>query len=380
MMNYKQLFNVFFFLQSILFLLCTTSCNAENENATTDNTDTDTWSAQCAANPLMPAELYEIATALKESTENVANTADVQIAMVPPYMTSFWLAPQRGAAQASVELNFELNFAGGEENENTAEAQQTRVDAILQEGVDALAISCKDASLMEQSISQAAESGIPVITFDSDGIAGSKRNLYLGTDNRSAGRTAGETMMSLIGANGGEVVLLLNSEDDSNLSQRKSGIEDAFDGSNVALVASYAHDGDIDVLSNNIRLAMADYPNLGGIISVNGHIGPVLADELAQSENGSNIKTVVFDLLLETQTYLDYGVLDAVIVQQSYFFGYLGGYILYAMSTAGVANTMNTLSPWLLNGNVLDTGTLVVTRDTLTSYTDYLNCLGINES
>ena len=98
-----------------------------------------------------------------------------------------------------LELGCTLDFTGASaESDDQAAEQKAIVDSIIARGIDAMAIACKDAQLMENAISSAVSQGIPVITFDADSVAGSQRHLYLSTVNTHAGEAAGQKMLDLL--------------------------------------------------------------------------------------------------------------------------------------------------------------------------------------
>lgn len=377
-MNKKRVLEVFFW---IAFIPALVSCASDSKNGENELNIADTENTYtCESNPMRPNDLFKIADALKTATNGQGDPSATHVALVPPYLTPFWITPQIGASRAALELGCPLDFTGAnKDSPNQAAEQQTIVDSLIERGIKGMAVACKDAELMESSIVTATELGIPVITFDADGVEDSARHLYLGTANFSAGRTAGEKMVELLGNKGKKVALFLNSPNDANLEARKKGIEAAFEGTSISLVESYSHEGDLTLLRENLSKAINDHVDLAGMISVNGHIGPILGDVLAENGQTGKIQAVVFDLLNETQEHLLNDVVQAVIVQEAYFFGYLGAHIIYSMATIGVNETMSVLAPWL-EGDTLDTGVTVLTNENFNIYRDFLTCLGVSAS
>src|SRR5882672_7786417 len=70
----------------------------------------------------------------------------------------------------------------------------------------------------------------------------------------------------------------------------------------------------------------------GGIFVTQGTYGPVAADAVLAANLAGKVHIIAFDLASDTQRHLRNHVIDAAIVQKSYFFGYLGTYILWAMA------------------------------------------------
>jgi ribose transport system substrate-binding protein len=75
-------------------------------------------------------------------------------------------------------------------------------------------------------------------------------------------------------------------------------------------------------------------------------------------------------------------VVQAMIGQRVYFYGYLSGYVMHAMSIIGVEETMAVLEPYLDElgdeGKIrLNTGVDVIKADSLDQYKQYLDAIGI---
>jgi ribose transport system substrate-binding protein len=103
-------------------------------------------------------------------------------------------------------------------------AQVQILESLMTRHVNGIAISPNDPDGVTATINRAIESGIPVITFDSDAPQ-SKRLCYVGTDNYTAGRTAGREMLRLIGKKG-KYAILTGSLGALNLNERIKGLRD----------------------------------------------------------------------------------------------------------------------------------------------------------
>lgn len=235
---------------------------------------------------------------------------------------------------------------------------------------------------MEPLISAAAAEDIKVITFDSDGIDGSERQLYLGTINRAAGRQAGEKMAELLGNTGKVAAFAGVFTGDNNASERYLGVQEAFAGTDIELLPPYEDNVDFDVAYANVEQAMAEHDDLTGIITSWAYNGPEAAKAVKAEGRDGEIKIVAFDLEPETIAFLEQGTVDAAVGQRSYWMGYLSVYILYAMEALGVDQTKTLLDDWLggTDRDIIDTGTDVVTGDNLNQYRAYLESLGISSS
>jgi len=79
--------------------------------------------------------------------------------------------------------------------------QAQKIAQAVNDGADAVLISCSDAAKVTSAIDEAVGKGIPVMTFDSD-APDSKRFAFYGTDDEACGK---EVMDELGAATGGNV-------------------------------------------------------------------------------------------------------------------------------------------------------------------------------
>jgi ribose transport system substrate-binding protein len=76
------------------------------------------------------------------------------------------------------------------------------------------------------------------------------------------------------------------------------------------------------------------------------------------------------------------GIIQAMMAQRAYFYGYLSSWVAYAMTVLGKDATMKLLDPYLTDKGkekkvLLNTGVDVVRSDTFDLYKKYLGCIGI---
>ena len=102
---------------------------------------------------------------------------------------SFWTECWRGFQDAAKMLGVEAKYGGTTEYDvNSAVTSLEQVIALKPTG---MAVTCMDADAYKDPINNAIESGIPIVTFDSDS-PDSNRTTFLGTSNYQAGVTAAD--------------------------------------------------------------------------------------------------------------------------------------------------------------------------------------------
>jgi ribose transport system substrate-binding protein len=223
------------------------------------------------------------------------------------------------------------------------------------------------------------DKGIPVLLTDSD-ATGSARAMYIGMSDYDAGRAAGEAALEIIGS--GQIVGLVGYATAQNAQDRIRGVNDVLEGTDLELVEVLLDDIKPEVALSNAQTAMQSYPDLAGFLTFYSYDGPAACQAVAQAGKEGEVKIVAFDAEPETQRCMQEGVVQAMIGQRVYFYGYLSGYVMYAMSILGEEATVKLLDPWLGEwgdeGKIhLNTGVDVIKADSFELYKEYLESINI---
>jgi rhamnose transport system substrate-binding protein len=205
-----------------------------------------------------------LATVLMTQTAFADN---VKIAIVVKALgIGFFEAAAKGAEEAAAELgDVEIIYTGP--TDTTAEGQIEVINALIAQGVDAIAISANDKDALVPALQKAMERGITVISWDS-GVAPEGRQMHL---NPSSNALIGNTIIKLAADNmpdGGDVAILSASATATN---QNIWIEEAtkvlpnYPGIN--LVATVYGDDLADKSYREAQGLIATYPNLKAIIA-----------------------------------------------------------------------------------------------------------------
>jgi rhamnose transport system substrate-binding protein len=205
-----------------------------------------------------------LATALMAGT---ASAQDMKIAIVVKALgIGFFEAAAKGAEEAAAELgDVEIIYTGP--TETTAEGQIEVLNALIAQGVDAIAISANDPDAVAPTLQKAMERGITVISWDS-GVAKEGRQMHL---NPSSSALIGNTIIKLAAdhmPDGGDVAILSAS---STATNQNIWIEEAKkvlpDYPGINLVATVYGDDLADKSYREAQGLIATYPNLKAIIA-----------------------------------------------------------------------------------------------------------------
>ncbi len=334
--------------------------------------------AQEEENPYRPQELFDAVDALKAATEGMTPPAGAKFVLLTNAVAPFWTAAQTGAARASLEFNVPIMFQAPTAADKLLQ-QLDFLEAFVNDQYNAITFSAIDREAPHDVIRRAVEAGIHVITTDSD-ATGSERAMYIGMSDYDAGVAAGEAALEIVGS--GQMVGLVGYATAQNAQDRIEGFKDAIEGTDLELVEVLLDDIKPEVALSNAQTAMQTYPDLAGFITLYSYDGPAACQAVVQAEKVGEVKIIAFDAEPETQRCMEEGVVQAMIGQRVYFYGYLSGWVMYAMTLLGEEKTMEILDPWLVEmgdeGKIhLQTGVDVIKADTFPQYQEYLESIGI---
>ena len=178
----------------------------------------------------------------------------------------FFEAANKGAEEAAKELgDVEIIYTGP--TDTTAEGQIEVINALIAQGVDAIAISANDPDAVAPALQKAMERGITVISWDS-GVAPAGRQMHL---NPSSSALIGNTIIKLAADNmpdGGDVAVLSATSTSTNQNiwiEEMTKVMGNYPG--VNLVATVYGDDLADKSYREAQGLIASYPNLKAIIA-----------------------------------------------------------------------------------------------------------------
>ncbi len=269
-------------------------------------------------------------------------------------MTAYWNNVRDGVQAAGRDLRVAVGFRSGVGADPAS--QEALFEEGLRRGVKGIAVAPIDPVALEPLIRRAVAAGVAVVAIDSPTVEGSVAPVYIGTDNRVAGRLAGEMMQRLL-PQGGLVVAQAPSFAVSNASERLEGFREAVAGSAIRLDAPLENHFDP---ARGIELALStlrDKPGIAGAFGVCSENGPSFGTASMTLGRAGDLKILAFDLITSTVAMLQDGVIHAAIVQREYDMGYRCVQVLYEMATRGAEAALSELPA----SRFIDTGVDVVT-------------------
>jgi ribose transport system substrate-binding protein len=278
---------------------------------------------------LLLALLGTLAGACSKSRETPASSGPkkLRIAVIPKGTThEFWKSVHAGAVKASRELDVDVIWKGPLK-EDDLKSQIDLVQSFTAQRVAGIALAPLNDKALVASVNQAAQSGTPVVIIDSALSAGDFVS-FVATDNRAAGRMAGERLAKLVGTPA-KVAVLRYQEGSASTREREEGF----------LEAVKAHPG-IEIVSDNqyggattesafsageslLLAKSAAAGKLQGIFTPNESttFGVLLA--LEKAKLAGKVRFVGFDASDKLMKAVEAGSIDALVLQDPFKMGYL---------------------------------------------------------
>jgi len=241
-----------------------------------------------------------------------------KLAFVTNNPSDFWVLARKGTEKAARDIpNIEVDFKIPADG--TAAEQQRIVDDLLARGIHGIAISPVDPKNQQQLINNAASQTL-VLTQDSD-APDSNRACYIGTDNVSAGRQAGDMLKEAL-PQGGKIMVFVGVLDASNAQQRYQGLKEALAGSNIQILDVRTDNTDRVRAKANAADTLVNNPDIAGMVGLWSYNGPAILSAVKEANKVDKVKIVAFDEEPATLAGVKEGAIYGTIVQQPFEFGY----------------------------------------------------------
>ncbi|MDX6241434.1 MAG: ribose transport system substrate-binding protein [Kribbellaceae bacterium] len=250
--------------------------------------------------------------------------------------SSFWQVMLAGAKHAGGDFGIQVGTFGPTSETNIDEQVQL-VENSISRGVKAIVIAPNSSSALNSAIDRARKAGIKVITVDTRVTTQSEG--YIGTDNVKAGVQGGERMCDLLtGQNRTRGAVLIESSvaGIQSLVDRDRGFRQGLAEKcpNVDASLQRYNNNDINTAASQVNDVLTANRALLGVFADNNTSGVGAARAVKDNTASDRIPVVAFDSDPQENAALADGSIDALVVQNPYFFGYQG-VLAAAMAASG---------------------------------------------
>ena len=272
---------------------------------------------------------------------------DYKIALITmDRVDQHWVTLDEGAMKAAAELGCEVVNMSPNAKDDAQQIEQ--INNAVSAGCDAIVVAANGPDSISSALKEAIAAGVKIIYVDSP--ANVEAEATYSTNNKAAGKTAGETMIAELEAKGiteGAVgIVNVNAATDSTV-QREAGFREAFEGKPYTLLETQYGEGDA-AKSQTI----AENYITQGVVGIFGcNEGSTNGAGNAVKAAGSATIVVGFDKSDAIMGLIEDGFILATMAQNPDVMGY-----------EGVKAAVAALNGEALGGAVTDTGVSVLTK------------------
>lgn len=206
-------------------------------------------------------------------------------------------------------------------NEEDAQKQADNIEQLVNTGVSGISISCSDATKVTKAINDAVGKGVPVMCFDSDAPQ-SKRFAYFGVDDIQTGERVMDELGKALAGKKGRIAVLAGNQTAPNLQSRVNGVIQKAKQLGYDINRSkdvFYHKETPQDAARTMEEVMNNNPDIIGWALVGGW--PLFTDALLKLEPGK-VKIVAVDALPQQLPYVDTGIVQMLLAQRVYDWGY----------------------------------------------------------
>jgi len=247
----------------------------------------------------------------------------LKVALIAKSSTNpVFLSARSGAEAAAKDLSAKhgmaVEVAWLTPPQEDGQVQAQRIAQAVNEGADAVVVSCSDAGKVTGAINDAVARGLAVMTFDSDAPQ-SKRFAFYGVDDVKTGKAVMSELATQMGEKG-KVAVLCGNQNAPNLQKRVQGVkEEAAKHPGIQIVGVFPNiETPQDAAAEVIRVNNA-YPEIQGWAMVGGW--PLFTQTLLQDIDPKRMKIVSVDALPAELPYVEKGLAPVLLAQPTYLWG-----------------------------------------------------------
>jgi raffinose/stachyose/melibiose transport system substrate-binding protein len=321
---------------------------------------------------LIAVLLVSCAPATTSTPEEVPT--EFTVVVIGKSVHPYWSNVEKGVIAAAKDLGLDADQAifFVPQQEDVA-AQIETMETYIALGVTGIAIAPSDPNALEPVMKKAADAGIIVTTLDTPPVANSVSQVYIGTDNYTAGQAAGQAMAQLL-PEGGTVGIGRGSDTALNALQRTDGFLEAIKGTDIDTLEPVNDQEDSARALELANSVLSANPDLAGAFGVYAYNGPAWATAIKEAGRVGLTKLVCFDATTDIINGIKEGVIDATVAQREFDMGYKSVQLIYLMTTTSADAAMSEMG--VVDG-IIDTGVDIITPATLIGYEAGLDAKGI---
>ncbi len=222
------------------------------------------------------------------------------------------------AKELSKKLGIEIKIDWRTPPAEDGQVQAQRIAQAVNEGTDAILMSCSDASKVTGAINDAVDRGVPVMIFDSD-APNSKRFAFYGVDDIETGQLVMKNLAELVKGKA-NVAILAGNQNAPNLRKRAEGvILEAKKYPDIKIVGTFYHTETPQDAAAEVLRVMNAYLEINAWAMIGGW--PLFTTTLLTDLDPNKVTVVSVDALPAELPYVERGIAPVLLAQPTYMWG-----------------------------------------------------------
>ena len=281
--------------------------------------------------------------------ETVKADGDYKIAVITmDSVDQHWVSLKEGAEEEAKADDVTVDFMAPDVKDDAKQIEC--INNAVAGGYDALMVAANSEDAVSGALQEAIDAGMKLVYVDSP--ANVEAEATFSTDNKSAGKTAGEEMIKALedkGVKDGSIGIVNINNSTNTAIQREAGFREAFEGTDYELLETQFCEGD----AAKAQTIAENYITEGvvGIYGTNEGASTGVGNAIKAS-GSDEIIGVGFDKSDAILNLIDDGYLLCTMAQNP-----------DVMGSEGVKAAVKAINGEELGGEVTDTGVSVITKD-----------------
>ncbi|MBG9549269.1 MAG: sugar ABC transporter substrate-binding protein [Bacillota bacterium] len=167
--------------------------------------------------------------------------------------------------------------------------QINQIEDMIAQGIDAIFLNPVDWEGIRPALAMLEEAGIPIINYDTEVKDFDYVTAYVGSDNKNAGRVAGEDLVKRF-PDGGKIAVL-DSPTMNSINDRIAGFMEAIEGKNFDIVAQQDAKGDLETALGITEDILQAHPD---IVAIMGGNDPTALGALAAAKAANKTDLAIY--------------------------------------------------------------------------------------
>lgn len=229
-------------------------------------------------------EAKETSAEIKEETNDT-----VKIGLsIDSFVIERWIRDRDVFVSTAKKLGAEVNV----QNANGSIKEQiSQIKYLIDKGIDVLVVLPADCEKLSDTVREAAEKGVKVISYDRL-ILNAQTDLYVSFDNEKVGTLMGQALKKTI-PEGGDIYMIQGPEEDNNVQMVRRGFEEEIKDCNLNVVYRANCQGWLaEQAAEYLEEALLEYPDVKGIMCGNDDIASQVVRVLSEHRLAGKVQVV----------------------------------------------------------------------------------------